>query len=194
MDVDIEKRLNDAIESLQKMSEKDISFQQMDPVARMMLVALVSEAQKIQDYADDMAQRIVERFCSDFIPRRKVEATPAVCLVNPIVKATQDDLISNVGSGAMFSYKIEGLKQPLNYIPIFNTTLIPHQYLYILNHNLMKFADQRFSIDSRKPNRLWVGIRTDAEIECLKGLSIFIKGTKGIVPDHIYAASVRRYL
>ena len=58
MDVDIEKRLNDAIESLQKMSEEDISFQQMDPVARMMLVALVSEAQKIQDYADDMAQRI----------------------------------------------------------------------------------------------------------------------------------------
>ncbi len=55
MDVDIEKRLNDAIESLQKMSEEDISFQQMDPVARMMLVALVSEAQKIQDYADDMA-------------------------------------------------------------------------------------------------------------------------------------------
>ena len=110
MDVDIEKRLNDAIESLQKMSEEDISFQQMDPVARMMLVALVSEAQKIQDYADDMAQRIVERFCSDFIPRRKVEATPAVCLVNPIVKATQDDLISNVGSGAMFSYKIAPIR------------------------------------------------------------------------------------
>ena len=194
MDVDIEKRLNDAIESLQKMSEEDISFQQMDPVARMMLVALVSEAQKIQDYADDMAQRIVERFCSDFIPRRKVEATPAVCLLNPIVKATQDDLISSVGSGAMFSYKIEGLKQPLNYIPIFNTTLIPHQYLYILNHNLMKFADQRFSIDSRKPNRLWVGIRTDAEIECLKGLSIFIKGTKGIVPEHIYAGADGREL
>ena len=47
MDIDIERRVNEAIEQLRKMSIDEIDFDQMDPVAKMMLIALVNEVQKV---------------------------------------------------------------------------------------------------------------------------------------------------
>ena len=71
MDVELQKKINEAVETLGQLSAQPIDFSQMDPVAKMMLVALVSESQKVKDYADTAAERIVDRFCTDFIPRQK---------------------------------------------------------------------------------------------------------------------------
>ena len=59
MDIDIERRVNETIEQLRKLSIDGIDFSQMDPIAKMMLIALVNEVQKIQDYVDSTSQRIV---------------------------------------------------------------------------------------------------------------------------------------
>jgi hypothetical protein len=185
MDIELEKRINDAMASLQQMAVDDFDYQNLDPVAKMMLVALVAEAQKIQDYIDGTTERIVERYCADFIPRQKAEATPAVCLLKPELKPMRDAATINVGAGTSFAFKMEGLKQAINYIPIFKTALLPHKGLFLLTSRAMRNGERQFDIYFGKPNHLWVGIQTETELDNLQGLSLFIRGTQGVVPEHI---------
>ena len=190
MDLELENRVNDAIEQLKSLSTDDINFKQMDPVVKMMLVALINETQKIKDRIDDLDQRIAERYCTNFIPRQEVEAMPAIALINPTFKTNKDAESIQIGTGAIFSYKTEGRKQPLNYIPLFNTLAIPYSSIIVLHQN----NEYSKSADMYKPNRLWIGIRTSAEIESITGLSIFIKGTNGIVPEHVYVGTESKEL
>lgn len=189
MDIELEKRINEAIDQLKQMSFNDIDFYQMDPIAKMMLVALVNEAQKLQDYIDGTTHRLVERFCVDFIPRQKVEAMPAICLINPTLKSRNDDAMTFVDASASFVFKTDKSKSPINYIPIFGTALLPYKGCYLLNHDQMRNTEngQTFYISGDKPNRLWIGIRSTAEIETMRGLPILIKGTGGIMPEHIFS-------
>lgn len=184
MDIDVEKRVNEAISQLRELSIQDIDFNQMDPVAKMMLIALVNECQKIQDYIDGTTQRIVDRFCTDFIPREKIEALPAITLVKP--KPKKETGIVSVGTGASFSYKTVDSKQPINYIPLFTTSLIPYTDLYVLTPNRLSYSQESRIISMDRRNCVWVGITTKTEIECIQGLSILVTGTNRILPEHIY--------
>ncbi|MBQ3630900.1 MAG: hypothetical protein II949_06645 [Prevotella sp.] len=201
MDIELEKRINEAIDVLRQLSFEDIDFQQMDPVAKMMLVALIGEAQKLQDYIDGTTHRLIERFCVDFIPRQKVEAMPAICLVSPKLK-NRADAITYVGSQASFVFKTDKTKSLLNYIPIFETALLPHESIYRLTQRQLRYTDNSvednpdiaIDIQLDKPNRLWVGIKTSTEVECMRGLSMLIRGTHGVMPEHIYAVAENREL
>lgn len=183
MDLELQNKVNDTIEQLKQLSVDGFDFQQMDPIAKMMLVALVNEVQKIHDHIDSLDQRIVERYCTDFIPRQEVEAMPAIALLQPAFKPNKDTEYFPIGSGVQFSYKTEQRKQPINYIPLFNTIALPHSEI-ILVHQDNEYCK---SVNMYKPNRLWVGIKTGVELESIKGLSLFIKGTNGVTPEHIYA-------
>lgn len=187
MDIELEKRIKEAVEVLQQLSAEPINFQEMDPIAKMMLVAMVGEIQKVFDYVDNMNQRLVERFCTDFIPRQKVDAMPAICLLHPQLKARGDYGLVSVTGDASFAYKYEGLKQPLTYIPVFNTSLIPHSGLYLLNHHVLYDDNTAIRINMDTPNQLWVGIKSPSEVNSLKGLSMLITGTHGVMPEHVYA-------
>ena len=187
MDVELQKRINEAVIALGQLSAQPIDFSQMDPVAKMMLVALVHESQKVQDYADGATERIVERFCADFIPRQKVEAMPAVCLLHPELKPRNDATLVTIGPEAEFTYKAPDGKTQLNYIPLFNTSLLPHSSIYLLNQHTLRDGESTIDIQMEKPNQAWVGIRTTAEIDTMRGLSMLIKGTGGMMPEHIYA-------
>ena len=201
MDIELEKIINEAIDVLRQLSFEDIDFQQMDPVAKMMLVALIGEAQKLQDYIDGTTHRLIERFCVDFIPRQKVEAMPAICLVSPKLK-NRADAITYVGSQASFVFKTDKTKSLLNYIPIFETALLPHESIYRLTQRQLRYTDNSvednpdiaIDIQLDKPNRLWVGIKTSTEVECMRGLSMLIRGTHGVMPEHIYAVAENREL
>ena len=201
MDIELEKRINEAIDVLRQLSFEDIDFQQMDPVAKMMLVALIGEAQKLQDYIDGTTHRLIERFCVDFIPRQKVEAMPAICLVSPKLKSRTDTL-TYVGAQASFVFKTDKTKSLLNYIPIFETALLPHESVYRLTQRQLRYTDNSaednpviaIDIQLDKPNRLWVGIKTSTEVECMRGLSMLIRGTHGVMPEHIYAVAENREL
>ena len=183
MDLELQNKVNDTIEQLKQLSIDDFDFQQMDPIAKMMLVALVYEFQKIYDHIDSLDQRIVERYCTDFIPRQEVEAIPALTLLQPTFKANKDNEGVYIGSGVQFSYKTEQRKQPINYIPLFNNFTLPYSEIIVVHQD----NEYCKSVNMYKPNRLWVGIKTNVEVESIKGLSLFIKGTNGITPEHIYA-------
>lgn len=189
MDIDVEKRVNEAIEQLRKLSIRDINFSQMDPVAKMMLIALINECQKIQDYIEGMPHKIVERFCTDFVPLEKIEAVPAITLINPTFKPKKDSEMINVGTGASFAYKTNNSKQPLNYIPLFKTSLIPYSDVYALTPNRLSYSQGSRTISMDKQNCVWIGITTKAEIECIQGISLLVTGTKGILPEHIYVGT-----
>jgi hypothetical protein len=183
MDLELQNKVNDTIEQLEKLSIDGIDFQQMDPIAKMMFVALVHEIQKIHDHIDSLDERIVERYCTDFIPRQEVEAMPAIALLQPSFKPNKDSEGFPVGFGAQFSYKTEQRKQPINYIPLFNTLTLPYSEIIVVHQD----NEYCKSANMYKPNRLWVGIKTNVEVEHLKGLSFLIKGTNGVTPEHIYA-------
>ena len=186
MDIDIERRVNEAIDQLRKISMEDIDFDQMDPIAKMMLVALINEVQKIQDYVEGTTQRIVERYCSDFIPWEKVNATPAIALISPTFKPKKDTGTIHVGAGATFTYKANGIKAPINYIPILTTTLIPYSDLFVLTPHSMSFSQGSHPVSMEKKNCIWVGITTVTEVDNLQDVSILITGTKGMSPEHVY--------
>ena len=188
MDLDIEKRVKESIDYLRQFTTESIDYDQMDPVAKMMLTALLHESQKIRDYIDSTPQKIVERYCSDFIPYEKVGAMPALTLLAPSVKPRKDNEIISIESGASFTYKATDSKTPLNYLPIFSTMLIPYQPdsgRILLTHNRVSFGVESHDIEGDMSNRVWLGIQTKAEIESLHGLSLLITGTNGILPERI---------
>ena len=52
MDIELEKNINAAVEYLKEISNEKLDFRLMDPIAKMMLVSLLHESQKIKDYVD----------------------------------------------------------------------------------------------------------------------------------------------
>ena len=195
MDIDLENRVKEAIDQLKQLSIDDIDFNDMDPVAKMLLVAMLNEAQKIQDHVDNVGQRIVERFCSDFIPYDKVNAIPAIAIISPSFKSNKDTEIINIGSGATFSYKAKNSKHPLNYIPVFSINALPFSNLFQLTYKRLAFGDSHYDdVKMGKPNQMWLGIVSNVEVESLQGLTILIRGTKGITPKHIYVGDSHREL
>ena len=68
MDLELQNKINETIEQLKQLSIKGFDFQTMDPIAKMMFTALVSEVQKIYDHIDSLDQRIIERYYTNFIP------------------------------------------------------------------------------------------------------------------------------
>lgn len=184
MDIDLEKRTKEAIDKLKALTNNDIDFQLMDPVVKMMLVAMLSETQKINDLVEGLDRQIVDRYCTDFIPRQQLEPMPAITLLAPAF-ANKDSEIVRIGNGACFTYKTPSRKQALNYIPLFETMAFPHTGLFLMTHTMMKFDNEVLPVVAGRTNRIWLGISTETEVECLKGLTLLIKGTHGIMPENI---------
>lgn len=186
MDIELQRRISDTIGYLRELAIEDIDFNQMDPIAKMMLVALLNEVQKIQDDIESISRKVVERYCTHFIPRENVEAMPAIALLRLAFKPKKDVGCITVGSGVFFSYKSDIRKQPLNYVPIFKTSIFPYSDIFSLTHSRMSFGNESRVIKMDKPNRVWVGIVNKVEVECIQGLSLLVKGTHRITPEHIY--------
>ena len=189
MDIELEKKINDTVDYLKEISNDNLDFRLMDPIAKMMLVSLLHESQKIKDYIDGIEDKIIERFCENFIPRREVEAMPALTIIETKFKSKKDNETIVIGNNASFVYKLGENKNQINFIPIFNTLCVPYQNLYVLTHKKLYVGDKVYDIVMEKSNCIWLGINSKAEIDTLKGLSLFIKGTNGILPEHIFVGS-----
>lgn len=187
MDIDLQHRIKDTISYLQSLSDEKIDYQLMDPVGKMMLVAMLHETQKIQDYIEGVGQRITERFCEDFIPRQEINAMPAVTVV--AVQPKEDSMLTTLGAGARFSYKTPSSKTPLVYLPLFKSRLINHTDICVLFADRLRMSGRIYPADGQNPNVIWIGIVTNTEVESLNGLPIFIKGIQGVIPTHISVVS-----
>lgn len=189
MDLDLEKDINETVEYLKRVSNDKLDFRLMDPIAKMMLVALLHESQKIKDYIEGLSEKITEKFCEDFIPRREVGAMPALTVVGTKFKPKKDTEPVIIEGNVPFTYKQGDNKQLINYIPVFNTLCIPFQKIYILTKDQFICGNNIYNSSMDAGNSLWVGIETKAEIETLKGLSLLISGTNGIIPEHLYVGT-----
>lgn len=192
MDDEIRRRVREAVRYLQEVAVEDIDFDNMDPIVKMMLVAVLHEGQKLRDDIASIPQRVIERYCSDFVPYEKVGAMPAIAILQPTFKSRTTSDIVTVSNGASFLFKKKESRQQLNYLPVFETMLLPHADMFVLSYNRLKSREGLIPVSVQPKNRVWVGIVTDVEIDSLQGLSVFIKGTKGILPEHIYVVAENR--
>lgn len=192
MDEEIKRRTRETIKYLQSISVEDIDFDNMDPIAKMMLVAVLHEGQKLRDDIDAIPQKIIERYCSDFVPYEKVGAMPAITILQPTFKTKTTSDVVTVGNGASFLFKRKESKLQINYLPIFETILLPHSDMFVLSYSQIRCLDGIYPVNMQSTNRVWIGIVTDVEIESLQGLSFLIKGTQGILPEHIYVVAENR--
>lgn len=204
MDKDLEKKVNDTINHLKTISNADLDFSIVDPIVKMMLVSLLYETQKIYDYVDGVYDRILERYCDTFIPRREVDAMPALTIVELRLKSVKNPEQISIGSSASFTYKLGDNKQQINYIPIFNTLCIPYEDLYIITPWKFYNKDKVVNISDdfkkaqcdgnagRMSNSLWFGINSNVEINSLKGLSFLLNGLD-VSPEHTYIYASGRY-
>lgn len=185
MDIELQNKINEVIAHLQSMMSESVEYQLMDPIAKMMLVALMYETQKIRDSIDVIDQRIVDRFCEDFIPVQQVEAMPAIALVSPQFKKNKDCDSVPISSGVSFSYKEKLSKTAINYLPLFKNTLIPFEDIYVLTKNRLISKEQTYEIQMEYPNTLWIGIQTKAEVESLCGVSLLIGKNNNVYPQKL---------
>ena len=189
MDIELERKVAELTEYLKEISTDSLNYQMMDPIARMMLVALLHESQKIQDTIDSVSEKIIDHYCENFIPRKNVNAMPAVALVAPSFKKGKDSETTVVNSGVSFTYKNAGSKTAIEYLPLFKNTLIPYDEVYVITKNRMTSNTKTIEVSMEKDNIVWVGINTKSELESLKGFSLFIKGCDTVIPKKISVLS-----
>ena len=185
MDDEIRKSTREVVNHLRSISIEHIDFDNMDPIAKMMLMAVIHEGQKIRDDIATIPQKVVERYCADFVPYEKVEAMPAIAVLHLPFKPKNIVDNVNVGNGVSFMYRNKESKLQLNYLPLFATQLLPYKSLFVMSHTCMKHDDISEPVVMGSANRVWLGIVTDIQTESLKGLSFFIKGTRGVLPEHV---------
>lgn len=189
MDIELERKISEITEHLKDISTDTFNYQTMDPIARMMLVALLHESQKIQDSIDGISDKIIDRFCENFIPRDEIDAMPAIALVAPNFKKERNTEATVVNSGVSFTYRVEGHKSPLEFIPLFKNTLIPYDDMYVITRNKMTSKTKTIDVAMERENVVWVGINTKSEIESLKDFSFYILGEGIITPKRISVVS-----
>lgn len=189
MDFELDKRVKDLLDSFEQELGGANSIDQMDPIAKMMLVAVAQESRKIEDYVLSLGDRLTERFCEYYIPRQNVEAMPALAIVEAKLRAKREAEAVTIGEGVNFTYKIRDGKHTLNFLPLFRTFILPYNEICTLNKNLFRSATGDVNIMMGDANSLWIGIDCPSEVQSLRGLSMMIEGTGGVVPEHIYVGT-----
>ena len=167
------------------MMSESVDYQLMDPIAKMMLVALLYETQKIRDVIDGFDQKLIDRFCENFIPMQDVEAMPALAVVSPLFKKNKDSDCIQIGSGVSFTYKEKSSKTAISYLPLFKNMLVPYEDIYVLTRNRLTSKEYVYEIQMEKSNILWIGIHTKAEVESLEGFSFFLNKKDNVYPQAI---------
>lgn len=185
MDYEIEKKLRETIEFLHTKSDDEVSIEKMDPIVKLMMMALLHEEEKIWKYLDGIPQKIVERFSDVFLPREKICATPAITIVQPQIRPQHNKEMVGVGAGTQFKYKEKGSNVSLNYMPIFATSLIPYSDMFVISGTRAWHKDEEFEVRADNKNCVWIGIVSEVEVDSLQGMPLLIKGTNGILPKRI---------
>lgn len=159
-----------------------------DPVSKLMVTTLLHQAQKINDEIKAIPERVVSRLCDYFIPKNKIDATPAICLLQPMVKAKKGLEAHDIADGTFFSLKID-TKTSLSYFPLFKNYILPLSALHILTDKVLVSKDNRTALNLNCRGKVWVGLEIPVEIETLENVSLYIRNTAGILPQKLYVGN-----
>lgn len=155
-----------------------------DPIAKLMVVTLMHQAQKIKDEIESFPGRITERLCNVYVPKNKIDAIPAVMLVQPTVKTKKDIAPHTITDGTFFTYKIDS-KQSLSYYPLYRTLFLPLNKTFLMTPTGFRTSDSFSRIQFGKKGQVWLGMEMDCEIDTLENVSFLIKGTDGVLPQRV---------
>lgn len=189
MDKELQDKLNGTVSVAGKLLGEDIDFQSMDPVVKLMLVAVMNEARKIEDSVASMPEKLIGRFCEEFIPRDRVCAMPSIALLKMQFKPQSLSETLVINGDTPFIFKHSTSKCQLNFIPLFRTLALPYGHIYVLSHNSLSCDgvcdDARIEMSGHK-NVVWVGFETRCEVDSLCGFSFLFKDAGLLEPEHIY--------
>jgi len=189
MDTKLQEIISENINDINRMTSSPIEFESLDPVAKLMFVSVIGEIRKNRDKLESLPERITEHFCSDFIPQEKVRAMPAFSILGIKFRSDAENETVTIDEDACFTYKDNDTGIILNYMPLFESLMIPHRHTYTVKDNISFIDDDKQDFGtslSVRPDEVWFGIETEAEIHNMLGVPIMINGTHGILPEHIY--------
>ncbi|MDE6027836.1 MAG: hypothetical protein K2G23_07185 [Muribaculaceae bacterium] len=155
-----------------------------DPVSKLMVTALLHQAQKIKDEISSLPGKIVSRLCEYFIPKSKIDAIPALCLLQPALKAKKGMEAHSIAEGTFFSFKVDN-KTSLTYFPLFRNYILPVTANHILTDKKLIAKGSRIALDLKCKGKVWVGLEMPGELETLENVSFLIRGTNGVFPEKI---------
>lgn len=159
-----------------------------DPVAKLMYTVLLHQARKIRDEISSLPGRIVERLSNTFVPKNKIDALPALCMVQPSVRIKRDMAPHVMSQRCSFSYKVD-TRQSLTYYPLFRNLLLPLSEVFLMTPNALHTSRDYVAIRGARKGEVWLGLEVTAEIETLENVSFLIRGTAGVLPDRIVAGN-----
>lgn len=186
MDASQETKIMALLAAIQGEASGVSDIRDLDPMAKLMLSAILSETQSIQDSLEKIDERVLERYYEDFIPRSLFGAMPAITIVEAVLKNQNLGESVTIESNTSFTYKTQYSKTPLNYVPLFRTTVLPFSVACSLTRAEYHFLNEAVRIEPKeKPNVIWLGIQSPGEIESMSNVSLLFKGAGGISPERI---------
>lgn len=195
MDIELKESIKQAREYLKEVGIDMPKVEDMDPVAQMMLVALLNETGKVKKELEGITEKLEEHYSTDFIPQEKIGAMPAITLARTRCKEVRGGNAVKIGKGSVFAWKGKERKTTLNYIPLFKTITLPlyrypdrRECVFQLTHDLLKEDGLQVDLNVEnmdRPGSLYLGLGCKVEMECLKGLTLLIQGTGGVAPERI---------
>lgn len=159
-----------------------------DPVSKLMVTTLLHQTQKIKDEISLIPDKVVSRLCECFIPKDKIDASPALCLLKPEVKSKKGVETHTIADGTCFSFKIDN-KTNISYYPLFRNRILPTTAIHILSDKMLCSDGVRTDLNLNCKGKVWVGMETTGEIESLENVSFLIRNTSGLLPDKILAGN-----
>ena len=159
-----------------------------DPVSKLMVTTLLHQAQKIKDEISEIPGRVVSRLCDYFIPKNKIDATPAICLLQPNLKAKKGLEAHDIAEGTFFSFKIDP-KTSLSYYPLFKNYMLPLSASHMLTDKVLISKSAHTLLDLNCKGKVWLGLEMPVEVETIKNVSLYIRNTSGVLPQKIYVGN-----
>lgn len=159
-----------------------------DPVSKLMVTALLHQAQKIKDEISLLPEKVTSRLCEYFIPKNKIDATPALCLMQPTIKQKKGLDAHIIADGTSFTFKIDN-KTSLSYYPLFRNCIIPVTASHILTDKMLNSKGIRTELNLNFKGKVWLGLEIPMEIETLENVSFYIRCSSMAHPQKIFVGN-----
>lgn len=179
MDPIIQSNIDELINEFQK-SGGNLN----DPVSKLMVTTLVHQAQKIKDEIAALPDRVLARLSEYFIPKNKIDASPALCLLQSAIKSKKGVEVHTLVDGTFFSFKVDN-KTNLSYYPLYRNCILPVTTTHVLTNKKLVSKGIRTDLNLNCKGKVWVGLEMSTDIDSLENVSFYIKNNNGLMPDKI---------
>ena len=184
MDASVRKKVD---EIMLQLDNEGLSISMVDPIARMMLVALAHEAVVIERKIDSSVERLSERFVNKVLINNGLSAQPAISLLK--IGNGKEYTSYSIDETAAFTHKAS----KCNYRPLLPTRIVPGSLIAYYANGKLYFpyegavAPQHGDIVHK--GELWIAYEAAGEPETISDLTIAVNHP---LPKNIIASIGKR--